>query len=190
MTKSVAQQIREMGNRLAAIHEADEKMPSKSHIMKMCKDGKTKAEICKMHPNCDQSKLKDMIDDCMDKTKTNESVVFEATNDAYAALAKTAYPNAQTIVKIARAMDKIGMNGGGWLRGVIPEKGDKYSFIWDGQSQPSGITKMGKPRNQPSGITKMGRPRNLPRDGGNPGGTTKSIPTNKPQPGLPKTTEV
>ena len=62
MTKSVAQQIREMGNRLAAIHEAD---------------------------------------DCMDKTKTNESVVIEATNDAYAALAKTAYPNAQTIVKIA-----------------------------------------------------------------------------------------
>ena len=74
-------------------------------------------------------------------------------------------------------MDRIGMNGGGWLRGVIPEKGDKYSFIWDGQSQPSGITK-------------MGRPRNLPRDGANPGGTTKSIPTNKPQPGLPKTTEV
>ena len=177
MTKSVAQQIREMGNRLAAIHEADEKMPSKAHVMKMCKDGMTKAEMLKMHPNCDQSKLKDMIDDCMDKTKTNESVVFEATNDAYAALAKTAYPNAQTIVKIARAMDKIGMNGGGWLRGVIPEKGDKYSFIWDGQSQPSGITKMGKPRN-------------LPRDGGNPGGTTKAMPTNKPQPGLPKTTEV
>ncbi len=45
--------------------KADAKMPSKAHIMKMCKDGKTKAEICKMHPNCDQGKLKDMIDDCM-----------------------------------------------------------------------------------------------------------------------------
>ena len=119
----------------------------------------------------------DVIQDFIRRTDLNEAVVIEATNDAYAALAKTAYPNAQTIVKIAKAMDRIGMNGGGWLRGVIPEKGDKYSFIWDGQSQPSGITK-------------MGRPRNLPRDGGNPGGTTKSIPTNKPQPGLPKTTEV
>jgi len=30
----------------------------------MCKDGKTTAEICKMHPDCDQSKLKEMIKDC------------------------------------------------------------------------------------------------------------------------------
>ena len=53
----------------------DDKMPSKAHIMKMCKDGKTKAEICKMHPNCDQGKLKDMIDDCMKEMK-------ESTNEA------------------------------------------------------------------------------------------------------------
>ena len=32
--------------------EGKDKMPSKAHIMKMCKDGKTKAEICKMHPDC------------------------------------------------------------------------------------------------------------------------------------------
>ena len=59
--------------------EAEDKMPSKAHIMKMCKDGKTKAEICKMHPDCDQGKLKDMIDDCMKEMK--ESVIKEGAED-------------------------------------------------------------------------------------------------------------
>ena len=49
--------------------EEEAKMPSKAHIMKMCKDGKTKAEICKMHPDCDQAKLKAMIDDCQKEMK-------------------------------------------------------------------------------------------------------------------------
>ena len=47
----------------------DTEMPSKAHIMKMCKDGKTKKEICDMHPNCDQEKLKKMIDDCKKEMK-------------------------------------------------------------------------------------------------------------------------
>ena len=47
----------------------DAEMPSKAHIMKMCKDGKTKKEICDMHPNCDQEKLKKMIDDCKEEMK-------------------------------------------------------------------------------------------------------------------------
>jgi hypothetical protein len=42
----------------------DGDMPSKAHIEKMCKDGKSKKEICDMHPDCDQGKLKKMIDDC------------------------------------------------------------------------------------------------------------------------------
>jgi hypothetical protein len=46
------------------VKEGTESMPSKAHIAKMCKDGKTTAEICKMHPDCDQSKLKEMIKDC------------------------------------------------------------------------------------------------------------------------------
>ena len=56
--------------------EKDGKMPSKSHIIKMCKDGKSKKEICDMHPGCDQKELKDMIDDCMEehKEKTDESI--------------------------------------------------------------------------------------------------------------------
>ena len=52
--------------------ESEGKMPSKAHVMKMCKDGKTKAEICKMHPDCDQEKLKTMIDGC--KKEMKESV--------------------------------------------------------------------------------------------------------------------
>ena len=53
----------------------DDSMPSKADVMKMCKDGKSKAEICDMHPNCDQGKLKDMIDDC--KGEMDESVEVE-----------------------------------------------------------------------------------------------------------------
>ena len=43
------------------------KLPSMAHIKKMCKDGKTVAEICKMHPDCDRTELKKMVADCKDK---------------------------------------------------------------------------------------------------------------------------
>ena len=43
------------------------KLPSMSHIKKMCQDGKSVAEICKMHPNCDQKELKQMVADCKKK---------------------------------------------------------------------------------------------------------------------------
>jgi len=52
--------------------EKDAKMPGKAEIMKMCKDGKTKKEICDMHKDCDQEKLKEMIDGCMDEMKDKE----------------------------------------------------------------------------------------------------------------------
>ena len=48
------------------------KMPSKAHIMKMCKDGKNAEEICKMHPDCDPVKIKAMIKDC--KSEMNEAL--------------------------------------------------------------------------------------------------------------------
>ena len=45
--------------------DADKKkLPSMAHIKKMCQAGKTVAEICKMHPDCDQKKLKQMVADC------------------------------------------------------------------------------------------------------------------------------
>jgi hypothetical protein len=43
------------------------KCPPMSHIKKMCQDGKSVAEICKMHPDCDQKELKQMIADCKKK---------------------------------------------------------------------------------------------------------------------------
>ena len=43
------------------------KLPSMAHIKKMCKDGKTVAEICKMHPDCDHKELKQMVADCRKK---------------------------------------------------------------------------------------------------------------------------
>ena len=47
-------------------------MPSKDHVMKMCKDGMSEAEMLKMHPDCDQEKLKAMIKDC--KSSMDEEV--------------------------------------------------------------------------------------------------------------------
>jgi hypothetical protein len=43
------------------------KCPPMSHIKKMCQDGKSVKEICKMHPDCDQSELKQMVADCKEK---------------------------------------------------------------------------------------------------------------------------
>lgn len=45
--------------------------PPMSHVKKMCQDGKTMAEICKMHPDCDHKELKQMVADC--KSKMDEA---------------------------------------------------------------------------------------------------------------------
>jgi len=47
--------------------QATGKLPSMAHIKKMCKDGKSVAEICKMHPDCDRTELKQMVADCKKK---------------------------------------------------------------------------------------------------------------------------
>jgi hypothetical protein len=68
------------------------KLPSMSHIKKMCQDGKSVAEICKMHPNCNQSELKQMVADCKKKMVkesafkhnvrfVNESIGFYLSED-------------------------------------------------------------------------------------------------------------
>jgi hypothetical protein len=54
-----------------------DKLPSMAHVKKMCKDGKTVAEICKMHPNCDQKELKQMVADC--KKKMVKESMFKHT---------------------------------------------------------------------------------------------------------------
>ena len=47
--------------------EAEGKMPSMDHVQDMCDKGMSTAEMLKMHPDCDQEKLKDMIKKCQDK---------------------------------------------------------------------------------------------------------------------------
>jgi len=52
--------------------EADKKkLPSMSHIKKMCEKKMSVAEICEMHPDCDRKELKQMIADC--KKQMDES---------------------------------------------------------------------------------------------------------------------
>jgi hypothetical protein len=43
----------------------------------MCQDGKSVAEICKMHPDCDQKELKQMISDCKKKMDEGKEAVDE-----------------------------------------------------------------------------------------------------------------
>jgi hypothetical protein len=58
----------ELGRGRRSMSEAKTgKAPSMAHIKKMCQDGKTVAEICKMHPDCDRTKLKQMVADCKKK---------------------------------------------------------------------------------------------------------------------------
>jgi hypothetical protein len=55
-------------NPFAKKEETDKKKcPPMSHIKKMCQDRKSVAEICKMHPDCDQKELKQMVADCKKK---------------------------------------------------------------------------------------------------------------------------
>jgi hypothetical protein len=52
------------------------KCPPMSHVKKMCQDGKSVAEICKMHPDCDQKELKQMVADC--KKTLSEAAKYRA----------------------------------------------------------------------------------------------------------------
>jgi hypothetical protein len=60
----------------AAKEEGEKKCPPMSHIKKMCKDGKSVAEICKMHPDCNQKELKQMIADCKSKLEEGSKPDF------------------------------------------------------------------------------------------------------------------
>jgi len=61
--------------KLAGLYEeAKGKMPSKSEVMKCCKDDMSVAEICKKYPDCDQDKLKEMCKDCKDALKQKEKI--------------------------------------------------------------------------------------------------------------------
>ena len=60
---------------IKAVKEEEGEMPSKAQVMALCKDGKSADEICAMYPDCDQEKLKAMIDGCesgLNEDNTND----------------------------------------------------------------------------------------------------------------------
>ena len=60
-------------------YDEKKKLPSMSHIKKMCEKKMSVAEICKMHPDCDQKELKQMVTDCK-KTLDEASMPMKKVN--------------------------------------------------------------------------------------------------------------
>ena len=57
-------------------------MPSKDHVMKMCKKGMSMEDMLKMHKDADQDKLKAMIKGCMEEMKESEEGIEEGIDPA------------------------------------------------------------------------------------------------------------
>ena len=55
------------------------KMPSKKHVMDMCKDGKSEKEMLEMHADADKDKLKDLIKTCKEEMKDSKEEMDEAS---------------------------------------------------------------------------------------------------------------
>jgi hypothetical protein len=69
MKKLTAAQAKKLKKKDSKVEESADKKkcPPMSHIKKMCQDGKSVTEICKMHPDCNHTELKQMIADCKKK---------------------------------------------------------------------------------------------------------------------------
>lgn len=57
-------------------------MPSKDHVMKMCRKGMSMEDMLKMHKDADQDKLKAMIKSCMEEMKESEEAIEEGIDPA------------------------------------------------------------------------------------------------------------
>ena len=86
----LGEDIKQLRDKMIALSEGKKeqtvkkKCPPMSHVKKMCQDGKTVAEICKMHPDCDHKELKQMIADCkskMDEGKNSKPDFLDLDND-------------------------------------------------------------------------------------------------------------
>jgi ribosomal 50S subunit-associated protein YjgA (DUF615 family) len=100
------------------------KCPPMSHIKKMCQDGKSVAEICKMHPDCDHTELKQMVSDCkssMDEGKMPMKKVGGKSVPAFAADGKgknDLSKNKDGKMKETIRKDKKGMEGNAYGNAV------------------------------------------------------------------------
>ena len=88
-----------------------EKMPSKKDILLMCSKGMSVKEMCEKYPDCDQKKLKEMCESCMEEyKKKNESVTFKDMDgeivEAKSAAQKKAQEKFKNMVKGKKSDDK------------------------------------------------------------------------------------
>jgi len=108
------------------------KCPPMSHIKKMCQDGKSVAEICKMHSDCDQKELKQMVADCKKKMDEGKKAAAMWNNiretQAYMAEKKSA------VKKIKDVETDEGNEFSGELKKARDEHKD--SFKVDGKTFP------------------------------------------------------
>lgn len=75
-------------NAYKSMQEKHGELPSKAHVMKMCKDGMSTAAMLKMHPDCDQEKLKAMIADCRKELKGDVKEAYESYSPSVIKAAK------------------------------------------------------------------------------------------------------
>jgi hypothetical protein len=108
------------------------KCPPMSHIKKMCKDGKSLAEICKMHPDCNQKELKQMVADCKKQTvrETTASEMWKNIKETTAYMAE----KKATAKKIKDVETDEGNEFSGELKKARDEHKD--SFKVDGKTFP------------------------------------------------------
>jgi len=92
--------------------EKKAKLPSKKSILMMCSKGMSVKEMCEAHPDCDQEKLKEMCESCMEeyKKKKDESVSFVDMEgeivEAKSAAQKKAQEKFKNMVKGKKSDDK------------------------------------------------------------------------------------
>jgi len=94
----------------------EKKCPPMSHVKKMCQDGKSVSEICKMHPDCNHAELKQMVADC--KKSMQESTKPSAGLSAAkkSSVVKKAKSGGD-IGKPGKSFDKVAAGAGGGEKG-------------------------------------------------------------------------
>lgn len=114
MCKDCKAEMKESVNEAEQVIKAEKKakLPSKKSILMMCSKGMSVKEMCEAHPDCDQEKLKEMCESCMEeyKQKKDESVSFVDMEgeivEAKSAAQKKAQEKFKNMVKGKKSDDK------------------------------------------------------------------------------------
>lgn len=98
------------GKKKESIEEAEEiikaeKLPSKKQVLLMCGKGMKKSEICKKYPNCDQKKLKEMIEACMGEMKESAKNKKSSVNESVEVIKD---PSKMSFVEMLKLVNESG----------------------------------------------------------------------------------